>query len=65
MVADGDGAVVVPAQLAKETARIAGAHEDWELFSRMRLDEGGALSKYYPLDEEATREYEEWRRHRD
>jgi regulator of RNase E activity RraA len=65
VVADGDGAVVVPAQLAKETARIAGAHEDWELFSRMRLDEGGALSKYYPLDEEATREYEEWRRHRD
>jgi regulator of RNase E activity RraA len=64
VVADADGAVVVPAQLAKETARIARAHEDWEIFSRMRLDEGGALSKYYPLDEEATREYEEWRRHR-
>ena len=24
-------------------------HEDWEAFSRMRMQEGGALSKYYPL----------------
>jgi regulator of RNase E activity RraA len=64
IVADGDGAVVVPAQLAKETARVAGAHEDWEVFSRLRLDAGGALSKYYPLDEEATLEYEEWQRQR-
>jgi regulator of RNase E activity RraA len=64
VVADGDGAVVVPAQLALETARIASAHEEWEVFSRERLDGGGALAKYYPLDEEATAEYEVWRRDR-
>jgi regulator of RNase E activity RraA len=64
VVADGDGAVVVPAQLASETARIASAHEEWEVFSRERLDAGGALAKYYPLDEEATVEHEAWRRDR-
>jgi regulator of RNase E activity RraA len=62
VVADGDGAVVVPAQLAADTARTATAHEEWEVFSRERLDAGGALLKYYPLDEEATAEYEIWRR---
>jgi regulator of RNase E activity RraA len=60
VVADGDGVVIVPAQLAQETARIASAHEDWEVFSRERLDAGGALSKYYPLDDEAAVEYEAW-----
>jgi regulator of RNase E activity RraA len=64
VVADGDGAVVVPAQLADETARIATAHEDWEVFSRERLAAGGALKKYYPLNQEATIEYEEWRQRR-
>lgn len=64
IVADADGAVVVPAQLAAETARVASSHESWEAFSRERLDQGGRLSKYYPLDEEATIEYETWRRAR-
>jgi regulator of RNase E activity RraA len=62
VVADGDGAVVVPAQLAEQTALTATAHEEWEVFSRQRLDAGGALLKYYPLDEEATAEYEVWKR---
>jgi regulator of RNase E activity RraA len=65
VVADGDGAVVVPAQLAGETARIATAHEEWEVFSRQRLDAGGALLKYYPLDEEGAAEYEIWKRRHD
>ena len=64
IVADGDGAVVVPLQLAAETARLATTHEEWELFSRQRIDEGGRLSKYYPLDEDAVVEYEQWRRQR-
>jgi regulator of RNase E activity RraA len=61
VVADGDGAVVVPSQLGEETARIATGHEDWERFSRERLGAGGSLAKYYPLDEEATLEYESWK----
>lgn len=62
IIADADGAVVVPAQLAKEMARIATAHEEWEVFSRQRLEEGGRLAKYYPLDDEASAEYERWKR---
>jgi regulator of RNase E activity RraA len=65
VVADDDGAVVVPVQLAAETARIATVHEDWELFSRERLDAGGALAKYYPLDAEAAEEYRVWKQQRD
>lgn len=61
MIADDDGAVCVPAQLAGMVVEIAGAHEEWEAFSRMRLDEGGALSRYYPLDADGRREYEAWR----
>ncbi len=62
VIADDDGAVVVPAQVAPELARVTLAHEDWEKFSRIKLAEGGSLTKYYPLNEEGQREYEEWRR---
>ena len=37
IVADDDGAVVVPATLAPELLRKAGEHAEWEEFSRMRL----------------------------
>lgn len=65
IVADDDGAVVVPVRLAPEVAKEATEHEEWEVFSRLRLQQGGALSKYYPLSEEGRREYEEWRRTQD
>lgn len=61
VVADDDGAVVVPRSHAEELVEKAQTHEEWEVFSRMRIAQGGALSKYYPLDEEASVEYEEWR----
>jgi regulator of RNase E activity RraA len=61
IVADDDGAVVVPQARAAELAAKARDHEDWEVFSRSRIAEGGALSRYYPLDDEATAEYEQWR----
>jgi regulator of RNase E activity RraA len=62
IVADDDGAVVVPAQLAPALLERASTHAEWEEFSRMRLAEGGDLRKYYPLSEEARSEYEAWRR---
>ncbi len=62
IVADDDGAVVVPATLAPQLLRAAGEHAEWEEFSRLRLSEGGDLRKYYPLSEEARGEYEAWRR---
>ena len=61
IVADDDGAVVVPIKLAPQLLRAASAHAEWEDFSRMRLAEGGDLRKYYPLSEEARAEYEAWR----
>ena len=61
IVADDDGAVVVPATLVPQLLRAAGEHAEWEEFSRLRLSEGGDLRKYYPLSEEARAEYEAWR----
>ena len=61
IVADDDGAVVVPSALAPQLLRAASEHAEWEDFSRMRLAAGGDLQKYYPLSEEARAEYEAWR----
>ena len=62
VVADDDGAVIVPFALAETIAEISAAKAEWEVFSRMKLEEGGLLSKYYPLDAEAQQEYEAWLR---
>jgi regulator of RNase E activity RraA len=62
IVADDDGAVVVPIALAPKLLELAGEHAEWEEFSRIRLEEGGDLQRYYPLSDEARPEYEEWRR---
>lgn len=61
IVADDDGAVVVPIALAPRLLQTAGAHAEWEEFSRIRLSEGGDLRRYYPLSEAARPEYEQWR----
>ncbi|MYE26844.1 MAG: ribonuclease activity regulator RraA [Chloroflexi bacterium] len=62
IVADDDGAVVLPLALAEEMAEAASAKAEWEVFSRMKLEEGGRLDKYYPLNDEAQKEYEAWLR---
>ncbi len=62
IVADDDGVVVVPKQLAHELVGKATSHVEWEEFSKLRLSQGGELRKYYPLSEEARAEYEEWRK---
>jgi regulator of RNase E activity RraA len=62
IIADDDGAVVVPIALAPQLAKKAGEHVEWEEFSRLKLSEGGDLRKYYPLSDEARAEYEAWRR---
>jgi len=61
IVADDDGATVVPIKLAQELIEKASTHHDWEEFSRMKLAEGGSLQRYYPLSDEARPEYEAWR----
>lgn len=62
VIADDDGAVVVPIQLASQVAQKATQHVEWEEFSRLRLSQGGDLRKYYPLSDAAQPEYEAWRR---
>lgn len=64
IVADDDGAALVPAALAEKMADIATEKSEWEIFSRLKLEEGGSLDKYYPLNDEARLEYEAWRRDR-
>jgi regulator of RNase E activity RraA len=61
IVADDDGAVVVPVAMAPALLERASVHHDWEEFSRLRLSQGGDLRRYYPLSEEAQGEYEAWR----
>ncbi|WP_406447741.1 ribonuclease activity regulator RraA [Streptomyces sp. NBC_00876] len=61
VVADDDGAVVVPQATAPEVIASAQDHQEWEVFSRMRLDEGARLGNYYPLTSESRAEYEQWR----
>ena len=61
IMADGDGAVIVPVRNAVELVATARDHEEWESFSRMRLEEGGRLSEYYPLSDSSRVEYEQWR----
>jgi regulator of RNase E activity RraA len=62
IVADDDGAVVVPIALAPELQKKASEHHEWEDFTRLRLSQGGDLRKYYPLNKEARAEYEEWKK---
>lgn len=61
VIADDDGAVVVPIQLAPQLAQKATEHVEWEEFSRLRLSQGGDLRTYYPLSDQARPEYEAWR----
>jgi regulator of RNase E activity RraA len=61
IIADDDGAVCVPQQMAPEIIKHTLDHEAWEVFSRIKLAEGGSIWKYYPLSEEGWREYEAWK----
>ena len=64
IVADDDGAVVVPVAMAEKVIEQASQHHEWEDFSRERLSQGGDLRRYYPLSDAARPEYEEWKRKR-
>lgn len=61
IIADDDGAVVVPIGLAEQLADAAGEHAEWEEFSRLRLSQGADLAKYYPLTDEVQDEYRAWK----
>lgn len=60
IVADDDGAVVVPIAMAEAVLDDASKHNEWEEFSREKLSQGGDLRRYYPLSDDAQGEYQEW-----
>lgn len=62
IVADDDGAVVVPVALAEEMVEKAHKDHGWEGFSKEMLLKGESLKRYYPLHPDAYTEYEEWLR---
>ena len=61
IVADDDGAVVVPMTMAEQVIEVGSKHAEWEEFSRLRLSQGGDLRKYYPLRVDAEAEYLAWK----
>jgi len=62
IVADDDGAVVVPVSMAEQVIADGQKHAEWEEFSRLKLMEGAPLQRYYPLHPDANDEYQAWRR---
>jgi regulator of RNase E activity RraA len=61
IVADDDGATLVPIAFAEKVAAIGSKHVEWEEFSRLKLSQGGELKRYYPLSKEAEEEYAAWK----
>jgi len=62
IVADDDGAVLVPVSMAAQVIEDGQKHAEWEEFSRIKLMEGAPLQRYYPLHPDANDEYQAWRR---
>jgi regulator of RNase E activity RraA len=62
IVADDDGAVVLPIALAPQVIEASKVHHEWEDFSRMKLMQGAPLQRYYPLHDDARSECDAWRK---
>jgi regulator of RNase E activity RraA len=61
VLADDDGAVVVPRSRVAELIDVASKKELEEQFSRQRIEAGGRLRDYYPLTGSASQQdYAEW-----
>ncbi|MEJ1156679.1 ribonuclease activity regulator RraA [Prosthecomicrobium sp. N25] len=61
IVADDDGAVVLPVSMAPAVIEAAQKHHEWEEYSRMMLMKGAPMQRYYPLHPDANDEYQAWR----
>lgn len=61
LVADEDGAVVIPRSLAAEVAADGLEQERFEAWVQMRVEEGAAVKGLYPPDEATLRDYEAWK----
>ncbi len=61
VVADTDGAVVVPRALAEEVGRDAVEQERFERYAQMRVRRGAPVLGLYPPNEQTLADYEAWR----
>ena len=62
IVADDDGPIVIPTSMVGKVLEETEEHEEWEIFSKLKLENGGEISKYYPLNDEGKKEYEIWKK---
>ncbi len=63
IVADEDGAVVVPPELVARVVDEGSAQQDREDWILQRVKDGESLDGLYPPNEETLRRYDKWKRH--
>ncbi len=61
IVADGDGAVAIPADLADEVARDGAEQEAFETWAQSEVEAGAALPGLYPPNDETRARFDAWR----
>jgi len=64
IVADADGAVVFPVELAAELASNGAAQELLEIFLQERVAAGNPIAGTYPPNDETLEAYEAWKQNR-
>jgi regulator of RNase E activity RraA len=64
IVADDDGAVVIPQDLVDFVAREGEEHERMETWIVAEVEKGAKLPGLYPMNEETKARYEAWKRSR-
>jgi len=62
LVGDGEGVVVIPAQVAESVAHAAYEQEIREEFLQQKVAGGASILGVYPPNEETLAEFAEWRR---
>jgi regulator of RNase E activity RraA len=60
VIADPDGVVVLPAEIAEEVARDAVEQDQLEAYVRQRIEDGDSIVGVYPPNEETKAAYQAW-----
>ena len=62
IVGDAEVVIVIPRAVAEEVARDAVEQERKEAFILTKIEAGSSIVGVYPMNDETTAEYEQWRR---
>ncbi len=60
VIADADGVVILPAEIAEEVARDAVEQDQLEAYVRQRIEDGDSIVGVYPPNEETKAAYRAW-----